>query len=100
MGAEESAEMAERNRAEAVALAVAHQIVTPLSGAVVLETAAQYEQNGLKPAVRFRCDDHARAPDLGRCSRPVSSFSGFLPAPARGYAIESSFGMDAHLASN
>jgi hypothetical protein len=47
--AEESAASVERNRPEAVALAVGHQIVTPLSGAVVLETAVQYEQNGLKP---------------------------------------------------
>jgi hypothetical protein len=47
--ADTSAAGAERNRAAAVALAVAHQIVTPLSGAVVLETAAQYAQNGLQP---------------------------------------------------
>ena len=38
------------HRADAVALAVEHQIVTPLSGAVVLETAAQYSQHGLQPA--------------------------------------------------
>ncbi len=35
---------------EAVALARAFQIVTPVSGAVVLETAAQYQANGLEPA--------------------------------------------------
>jgi hypothetical protein len=48
--AEQSAHMAERDRPGAVALAVAHQIVTSLSGAVVLETAAQYSANSLQPA--------------------------------------------------
>jgi hypothetical protein len=48
--AQESAKLAGRHRADAVALAAAHQIVTPLSGAVVLETAAQFAQNGLQPA--------------------------------------------------
>jgi hypothetical protein len=37
------------SRAEAVALAVKHQIVTPVSGAVVLETQQQYDANGLSP---------------------------------------------------
>ncbi len=37
-------------RAQAIALASAYQIVTPVSGAVVLETQAQYDQAGLKPA--------------------------------------------------
>jgi hypothetical protein len=36
-------------QAAAVALAVKHQIVTPVSGAVVLETQAQYDAHGLKP---------------------------------------------------
>jgi hypothetical protein len=31
------------------AVAIAHQVVTPLTGAVVLETAQQYVQNGLEP---------------------------------------------------
>ena len=35
---------------EAMSLAARMQLVTAVSGAVVLETAAQYEQNGLKPA--------------------------------------------------
>lgn len=48
--AEESARIAERDRTAAVTLAVAHQIVTPISGAVVLETAAQYQQSALQPA--------------------------------------------------
>ncbi len=48
--AEESAAMAARNRAAAMELAVAHGIVTPLSGAVVLESAAQYAQNLLPSA--------------------------------------------------
>ncbi len=34
---------------EATALAVAHQLVTPVSGAVVLETARQFEEAGLQP---------------------------------------------------
>jgi len=34
---------------EAVALAVKHQLVTPVSGAVVLETQEQYDAHGLKP---------------------------------------------------
>jgi hypothetical protein len=41
---------ATEDRAQAVALASAYQIVTPVSGAVVLETQAQYDQAGLKPA--------------------------------------------------
>ena len=36
-------------RTSAQALAVRHQLVTPVSGAVVLETAAQYEAAGLEP---------------------------------------------------
>ena len=35
---------------EAIAIATRYQLVTPVSGAVVLETAAQYEQAGLTPA--------------------------------------------------
>ncbi len=35
--------------AEALALAVKHQLVTPVSGAVVLETKAQYDAHGLHP---------------------------------------------------
>jgi hypothetical protein len=41
---------ATRATAAAVELAAAYQIVTPLSGAVVLETQQQYEQHGLEPA--------------------------------------------------
>lgn len=37
-------------RDEAIRFAVAHQVVTPISGAVVLETAKQYDEHGLKPA--------------------------------------------------
>jgi hypothetical protein len=48
--AEEAARAAETNRRHAVDVAAAHQIVTPWTGAVVLETAAQYQQNELKPA--------------------------------------------------
>jgi hypothetical protein len=36
-------------RAEAVALAHEYQLVTPVSGAVVLETQQQYDANGLEP---------------------------------------------------
>jgi hypothetical protein len=39
-----------RRASEASQLAVGHQLVTPFSGAVVLETKQQYEQNNLKPA--------------------------------------------------
>jgi hypothetical protein len=39
-----------RRADDAVALAASHQLVTPLSGAVVLETAQQYAQQGLTPA--------------------------------------------------
>lgn len=38
-----------RNAAAATALAARHHLVTPYSGAVVLETKAQYEQAGLQP---------------------------------------------------
>lgn len=38
-----------RRTAEAVALAGRHQLVTPVSGAVVLETKAQYDAAGLTP---------------------------------------------------
>ena len=41
---------AKADRAGAQNLAVAAQIVTPVSGAVVLETQAQYERHGLSPA--------------------------------------------------
>lgn len=37
------------NRAEAVALAARYRLVTPVSGAVVLESQQQYDENGLKP---------------------------------------------------
>jgi hypothetical protein len=36
-------------RRQAIELAVRYQLVTPVSGAVVLETQAQYDQAGLKP---------------------------------------------------
>jgi hypothetical protein len=39
-----------RHTDEAMALAASHQLVTPVSGAVVLETQAQYERAGLQPA--------------------------------------------------
>lgn len=39
-----------RDRTAATALAVSYRLVTPLSGAVVLETASQYEEAGLQPA--------------------------------------------------
>jgi hypothetical protein len=42
----------------ATALAVRHQLVTPVSGAVVLETAAQYDEAGLAPG------DPARIPTV------------------------------------
>ena len=38
------------DRRHAVSLATSYQIVTPVSGAVVLETQAQYDQAGLKPS--------------------------------------------------
>jgi hypothetical protein len=38
-----------RKVAEATVLAAAHQLVTPYSGAVVLETQQQYERTGLQP---------------------------------------------------
>jgi len=38
-----------RNLAAATALAATHQLVTPYSGAVVLETKQQYQQTGLQP---------------------------------------------------
>lgn len=41
---------ATRAVAAAVELAASYQIVTPLSGAVVLETQEQYDQHGLEPA--------------------------------------------------
>lgn len=41
---------AARRADDAIALAASHQLVTPLSGAVVLETAQQYAQHGLTPA--------------------------------------------------
>jgi hypothetical protein len=37
------------SRADAVKLAARHHLVTPVSGAVVLETKQQYEESGLKP---------------------------------------------------
>ena len=39
----------QRKIPEAAALAAAHQLVTPVSGAVVLENQAQYRQTGLQP---------------------------------------------------
>ena len=39
-----------RQRPAAAALAAAHQLVTPFSGAVVLETQQQYAENNLTPA--------------------------------------------------
>jgi hypothetical protein len=37
------------NRAAAVALATRYQLVTPVTGAVVLETAQQYDESRLTP---------------------------------------------------
>ena len=37
------------NRAAAVALATRYQLVTPVTGAVVLETSQQYEESRLAP---------------------------------------------------
>ena len=49
--AEEVARLcAARHFTEAMQLAVRYQLVTPVSGAVVLETQAQYERAGLQPA--------------------------------------------------
>jgi len=48
--AEQVAAMAHRHRQDAVTLGTKYHIVTPLTGAVVLETAAQYQQNGITPA--------------------------------------------------
>jgi hypothetical protein len=42
--------MADRKVSQAVDLSAAHQIVTPVSGAVVLETKEQYARAGLQPA--------------------------------------------------
>ena len=42
-------DMGEGNRMEAVALASEHRLVTPVSGAVVLETQQQYQEAGLSP---------------------------------------------------
>ncbi len=38
-----------RNLDEAIQLAANYQLVTPVSGAVVLETAQQYKDEGLEP---------------------------------------------------
>lgn len=38
-----------RDRSAATALAVSYRLVTPVSGAVVLETASQYEEAGVQP---------------------------------------------------
>jgi len=43
-------QLAGRQSSNAMLLATTHQVVTPASGAVVLETAAQYAMNGLNPA--------------------------------------------------
>lgn len=43
------ADKSPENERTALDLAVKYQLVTPVSGAVVLETAAQYEQFGLRP---------------------------------------------------
>jgi hypothetical protein len=40
------------NRAAAVALATRYHLVTPVSGAVVLETKQQYDENGLTPVAQ------------------------------------------------
>jgi hypothetical protein len=48
---DEAARLASERRADdASKLAAGHQLVTPFSGAVVLETKQQYEQNNLTPA--------------------------------------------------
>jgi hypothetical protein len=41
------------NRAEAVSLATRYRLVTPVSGAVVLETQGQYDQSRLTPVNRI-----------------------------------------------
>ncbi|MEI6196927.1 MAG: PEP-CTERM sorting domain-containing protein, partial [Verrucomicrobiota bacterium] len=47
---DEAARLASIRRADdASKLAAGHQLVTPFSGAVVLETKQQYEQNNLTP---------------------------------------------------
>lgn len=42
-------QLAAANRAEATRLGIAHRLVTPVSGAVVLENQAQYDAAGLEP---------------------------------------------------
>lgn len=46
------AQPASRSRDAAVALATQYRLVTPVSGAVVLETQRQYDQNGLQPVTK------------------------------------------------
>jgi hypothetical protein len=48
------------DRKEALALAARYRLVTPVSGAVVLETQAQYDQAGLTPSD----DNHAAIPTV------------------------------------
>lgn len=47
-------EDAEKNRKEATALAARYHLVTPVSGAVVLETRQQFRANGLTPATKAK----------------------------------------------
>ncbi|MDH5357000.1 MAG: PEP-CTERM sorting domain-containing protein, partial [Gammaproteobacteria bacterium] len=43
------AEGGDNKIAQAIKMAAAYQLVTPVSGAVVLETQQQYDENGLQP---------------------------------------------------
>jgi NADPH-dependent ferric siderophore reductase len=50
--------IASKDRQKAIEIATRYQLVTPVSGAVVLETQAQYDEAGLKPA------DAAKVPTI------------------------------------
>jgi hypothetical protein len=58
--------LAARQPEAAVALAIAHHLVTPLTGAVVLETTEQYKRHDLKPA------DPASTPEVGVVPEPAA----------------------------
>ncbi len=53
------------NRAEAVALATRYHLVTPVSGAVVLETKQQYDESRLTPVSQATVPTRSRAARMG-----------------------------------
>ena len=65
----------------AQSLAVQYRLVTPASGAVVLENARDYAAKGLNPGAYVDAPDHSPPPAISATIAPVQTFGGLAGAP-------------------